>query len=149
MIRSFSISFCTVSKSFRSHQLFLPQKVSADSLDISSINAVVHMPFHSLFFHQQAFPDEVLDLDKAVRTLDLTHNKLGNSLFHFLPFVGFSQIRFVRWYGFVVAKKKKNLQFCLTCVIVRLDGHVFTAVDIPMEISKLINLQRLVRIIKF
>ncbi|XP_061952326.1 plant intracellular Ras-group-related LRR protein 7 isoform X1 [Populus nigra] len=93
MIRSFSISFCTVSKSFRSYQLFLPQKVSADSLDISSINAVVHMPFHSLFFHQQAFPDEVLDLDKAVRTLDLTHNKL---------------------------------------------------VDIPMEISKLINLQRLV-----
>ncbi|KAB5524756.1 hypothetical protein DKX38_022505 [Salix brachista] len=53
----------------------------------------VHMPFHSLFLHQQAFPDEVLDLDKAVRTLDLTHNKL---------------------------------------------------VDIPMEISKLINLQRLV-----
>lgn len=41
----------------------------------------------------KAFPDEVLDLDKAVRTLDLTHNKL---------------------------------------------------VDIPMEISKLINLQRLV-----
>ncbi|CAK7322837.1 unnamed protein product [Dovyalis caffra] len=39
------------------------------------------------------FPDDVLDLDKAVRTLDLTHNKL---------------------------------------------------VDIPMEISKLINLQRLV-----
>jgi hypothetical protein len=46
-------------------------------------------------------------------------------------------------------KKKKKMQFCLTCVIVRLDGHVFTAVDIPMEISKLINLQRLVRIIKF
>ncbi|GMP33355.1 hypothetical protein CsSME_00006710 [Camellia sinensis var. sinensis] len=43
----------------------------------------------------KTFPDEVLDLDKSVRTLDLTHNRL---------------------------------------------------VDIPMEISKLINLQRLVRI---
>jgi hypothetical protein len=44
---------------------------------------------------------------------------LGNSLFHFLPFVGFSQIRFVRWYGFVVAKKKKtavlpHLCYCKT-----------------------------------
>ena len=41
----------------------------------------------------KSFPDEILDLDRSVRTLDLTHNKI---------------------------------------------------VDIPMEISKLVNLQRLV-----
>lgn len=29
---------------------------------------------------KQSFPDEVLELDKSVRTLDLTHNKLGNYL---------------------------------------------------------------------
>lgn len=30
------------------------------------------------FVIEQAFPDEVLDLDASVRTLDLTRNKLGN-----------------------------------------------------------------------
>ncbi|CAB4281094.1 unnamed protein product [Prunus armeniaca] len=53
---------------------------------------------HRLFTYwllslQQSFPDEILDLDRSVRTLDLTHNKI---------------------------------------------------VDIPVEISKLVNLQRLV-----
>jgi len=115
MIRSFSISFCTVSKSFRSHLLFLPQKVSTDSLDISSINAVVHIPFHSLFFHQQAFPDEVLDLDKAVRTLDLTHNKLGNSLFHFFTFCWLFSNPFCQMIWICCGKKKKTAVLSHLC----------------------------------
>lgn len=32
------------------------------------------------FSLEQTFPDEVLDLDKSVRTLDLTHNRLGSTL---------------------------------------------------------------------
>lgn len=30
---------------------------------------------------KQSFPDEVLELDRSVRTLDLTHNKLGTFFF--------------------------------------------------------------------
>lgn len=33
-----------------------------------------------LLMMEQAFPDEVLDLDRSVRTLDLTHNKIGGYL---------------------------------------------------------------------
>ncbi|XP_065629511.1 plant intracellular Ras-group-related LRR protein 7 isoform X1 [Quercus suber] len=47
----------------------------------------------------KAFPNEVFDLDRSVRTLDLTHNKIVQFIF---------------------------------------------AVDIPMDISKLINMQRLI-----
>ncbi|GJW62150.1 plant intracellular Ras-group-related LRR protein 7 [Tanacetum coccineum] len=58
-----------------------------------------------------SFPDEVLDLGKSVRTLDVTHNKLDysynvTSTHHLCP--------------------------------------VTIAVDIPEEISKLINMQRLI-----
>ncbi|KAK9203782.1 hypothetical protein WN943_014038 [Citrus x changshan-huyou] len=57
-------------------------------------NADIHFLFRaSLLGENLTFPDDVLNLDKSVRTLDLTHNKI---------------------------------------------------VDIPMEISKLINIQRLV-----
>lgn len=44
----------------------------------------VHIP-HSLLidyvFLEQTFPDEVLDLERSVRTIDLTHNKIGTVLF--------------------------------------------------------------------
>lgn len=32
------------------------------------------------FSLEQTFPDEVLDLHNSVRTLDLTHNRVGNTL---------------------------------------------------------------------
>lgn len=28
-------------------------------------------------FVEQTFPDEVIEMERAVRTLDLTHNKIG------------------------------------------------------------------------
>ena len=34
-----------------------------------------------MFFLEQTFPDEVLDLERSVRTIDLTHNKIGTVLF--------------------------------------------------------------------
>lgn len=44
----------------------------------------VHIP-HSLLidyvFLEQTFPDEVLELERSVRTIDLTHNKIGTVLF--------------------------------------------------------------------
>ena len=43
------------------------------------INFVGHMLTH-LPMLEQTFPDEVLDLDRSVRTLDLTHNKIGGYL---------------------------------------------------------------------
>lgn len=36
----------------------------------------------------QTFPDEILDLDRSVRTLDLTHNRIG--MHFFLCFISFS-----------------------------------------------------------
>lgn len=45
------------------------------------------------FFVEQAFPDEVLDLDTSVRTLDLTHNRLGN-VFLFLKHLSVSIVKY-------------------------------------------------------
>lgn len=42
----------------------------------------VHSLTNTLFmyFLVQSLPDEVLDLGRSVRTLDLTHNRLGNDI---------------------------------------------------------------------
>lgn len=41
--------------------------------------------YHSSILSQQTFPQEVLDLERSVRTLDLTHNKLGNAFCLWIP----------------------------------------------------------------
>ncbi|KAF9591760.1 hypothetical protein IFM89_007090 [Coptis chinensis] len=65
----------------------------------------------------KTFPNEVLDLDRTVRTIDLTNNKIGKSCSLLIP-----------------------LTFCLL-EIVSLEKVLL---DIPMEICKLINMQRLI-----
>ncbi|WMV58099.1 hypothetical protein MTR67_051484 [Solanum verrucosum] len=61
-----------------------------------------------------SFPDEVISLERSVRTLDLTHNKLG------------------------IAQISQASDSYLS------SHFSIVAVQIPMEINKLINLQRLV-----
>lgn len=41
-----------------------------------------HGLFVICFFLEQTFPDEVIVMERAVRTLDLTHNKICMSFFH-------------------------------------------------------------------
>ncbi|KAK3021024.1 hypothetical protein RJ639_045155 [Escallonia herrerae] len=70
---------------------------------------------------QQTFPDEVLDLDRSVRTLDLTHNRL-------VPFLIGEQLIPLRIPQQVMVQS----------------GNSAAAVDVPVEIGKLVNMQRLI-----
>ncbi|GJS22003.1 plant intracellular Ras-group-related LRR protein 7 [Tanacetum coccineum] len=70
---------------------------------------------------KQSFPDEVLELDRSVRTIDFTHNRLGVRLS--LP----------------------DNQFLNNIDIIEYLGmHIQTPPDIPEDISKLTNMQRLI-----
>ncbi|KAF7838512.1 plant intracellular Ras-group-related LRR protein 7 [Senna tora] len=64
----------------------------------------------------KTFPDEILDLDQSVRTLDLTHNRIR---MYFPP----------NYFIFYLIKSR-----CCW----------YSVAGIPMEMSKLINLQRLI-----
>ncbi|KAK2965750.1 hypothetical protein RJ640_003288, partial [Escallonia rubra] len=71
---------------------------------------------------QQTFPDEVLDLDRSVRTLDLTHNRNKKRVL-LLMYARLEQ-----------GKLERELAV----------SSWAAAVDVPMEIGKLINMQRLI-----
>jgi hypothetical protein len=121
---------------------------------------------------QQAFPNEVFDLERSVRTLDLTHNKIGNAQFFIFYFGSVKHLShwvnlgerasFSTWshtFLYLISVSSKELMLFVfsnpkewgritfnTCLLLKF-SFIF-AVDIPMDISKLINMQRVVRILK-
>ncbi|KAF7123625.1 hypothetical protein RHSIM_Rhsim12G0152200 [Rhododendron simsii] len=98
----------------------------------------------------KTFPDEVLDLDKSVRTLDLTHNRLDGDTINWLYWSHKHAFAHSNAHTLADSKPFGNLiiVFIVDDFVILINFRcsiaVAYAVDIPMEISKLINLQRLV-----
>ncbi|KAF2311219.1 hypothetical protein GH714_020994 [Hevea brasiliensis] len=86
----------------------------------------------------QTFPDEVLDLDKSVRTLDLTHNKLVDIPMEISKLVNMQRLILA---DNLIERLPMNLGKLQSLKVMMLDGNQITS--LPDELGQLVRLERL------
>ncbi|KAF2311231.1 hypothetical protein GH714_021094 [Hevea brasiliensis] len=84
------------------------------------------------------FPDEVLDLDKSVRTLDLTHNKLVDIPMEISKLVNMQRLILA---DNLIERLPMNLGKLQSLKVMMLDGNQITS--LPDELGQLVRLERL------
>ncbi|KAK3225519.1 hypothetical protein Dsin_005381 [Dipteronia sinensis] len=86
----------------------------------------------------KTFPDEVLDLEKAVRTLDLTHNKLADIPLEISKLTNMQRLVLA---DNLIARLPVNLGKLQSLKVMTLDGNQITS--LPDELGQLVRLERL------
>ncbi|RVW83377.1 Plant intracellular Ras-group-related LRR protein 7 [Vitis vinifera] len=90
------------------------------------------------FFVEQAFPDEVLDLDTSVRTLDLTHNRLVDIPMEISKLINMQRLILA---DNLIERLPMNLGKLQSLKVMTLDGNQVTT--LPDELGMLVRLERL------
>nr|AMM42819.1 LRR-RLK [Vernicia fordii]AMM43023.1 LRR-RLK [Vernicia montana] len=86
----------------------------------------------------KTFPDEVLDIDKCVRTLDLTHNKLVDIPMEINKLVNMQRLVLA---DNIIERLPMNLGKLHSLKVMILDGNRVTS--LPDELGQLVRLERL------
>ncbi|KAJ1406260.1 Leucine-rich repeat [Sesbania bispinosa] len=94
--------------------------------------------FLSIFSCFCTFPDEILDLDRSVRTLDLTHNRIVDIPVEISKLVNVQRLVLA---DNLIERLPVNLGKLQSLKLINLDGNRITS--LPDELGQLVRLERL------